>query len=493
MTVDPALLRALRQSVGADPENVPARLHLAQVLLDADQPDDALDEVAGVLAVQPANLEAFALGARAAEQAGLPDRAVAYRRVLAALGGRSVEPGPPVPALPPLWRADGRGARIAAPRAGIGRDRGDDLGDDRTGRADGPPGLDDDVVDLGKLDGLAARAGPGRDRPDRLPDRFGGGRGDGLDVPALPIGVEGQADAADLAEDDAAGLAHDLGWVVEDLERPVTFDDVIGLDHARRRLEAVLVPLRHPDLAARVHRTPVGGVLLYGPAGCGKTFLTRAVAGELGRPRLAAELLEILDGSVEGCARLRAVFEAARAAAPCVLVLDDVDALRAESHEVVVQFLVELDRVQRDDDVLVLATSRVPWDVDPALRRTGRFDRAVLVPPPDRDARSAILAHHLLDWPVRDVAVDRLAEALDGYSFADLWSIAETAAERALERAYATQSPWEVTGEELERVAAETRPSTRSWLELAHGSVARAGGALSVYGDLLAYLRAHPA
>jgi SpoVK/Ycf46/Vps4 family AAA+-type ATPase len=422
MTVDPALLRALRQSVGNDPDNVPARLHLAQVLLDADEPDDALDEATGVLDLEPANAEAIALAADACDELGLTDRADAYRHLLAALA--------------------------ALADAGAGRGP-------RAGRRSRP----DRTVDLDDED----------DRDDEDADD--------------EIDLDREADATDA-------LRH--GWILEDTDPVITFADAIGLDDVGRRLDALLVPLRHPDLAARVRRTARGAVLLYGPSGCGKTLMSRAVAGELARPRFSVELVELLDGTPEGAERLHAVFEAARAKAPCVLVVDDLDVLSQEPHEVVVQFLVEIDSLGGEDGVLVMATSTVPWDIDAALRRPGRFDRAILVPPPNTPARVAMIEHHLLDWPVKDLDVDALARSLDGYSYSDIWLITETAAERALEQAYASESTWEVTGFELDRVAADTRPSTRSWLELAHGSVGGAAGAVTIYGDLLAYLRAHP-
>jgi SpoVK/Ycf46/Vps4 family AAA+-type ATPase len=424
MTVDPALLRALRQSVGNDPDNVPARLHLAQVLLDADEPDDALDELTGVLDLEPANIEAFALAAEACDELGLADRATAYRRLIAALAALD---GTTVPAS--LARRRVRAA---------GRD--EDWDDDD---------LDDDLDD---------------------------------------------ADL-DLDEDDDDADAHDAlrhGWIVEDTDPPVTLVDAVGLEDVARRLEAVLVTLRHPDLAARVRRPARGAVLLYGPAGCGKTLLTRAVAGELSRPRFSVELPELLDGSAGGGERLHAVFEAARAKAPCVLVIDGLDALTGEGHDVDVPFLVEVDSLANDDAVLVMATSSVPWDIDPALRRPGRFDRAILVPPPNTPSRVAMVEHLLVDWPVKDLDVDALASQLDGYSYADISLITETAAERALEAAYTSEAPWEVSGFDIERVVGEVRPSTRSWLELAHGSVGGFAGAVTTYGDLLAYLRAHP-
>jgi hypothetical protein len=438
MTVDPALLRALRQSVGNDPDNVPARLHLAEVLLDADEPDDALDELTGVLDLDPANVAAFALAAEACDELGLSGRATAYRRLLAALEALD---GTTVPATI-ARRTRSRAAGEAA-----------DWDDEDDERFDADEEEDDEDADDADVEIDLDRT-----------------HGDG-------------GDASD---------AFRRGWIVEDTDPPVTFGDAVGLDDVARRLESMLVTLRHPDLAARVRRTAQGAVLLYGPAGCGKTTLTRAVAGELSRPRFSVELSEVLDGTSDGADHLHAVFEAARAKAPCVLVLDGIDAVSQEPHDVVVQFLVEVDSVAGGDAVLVMATSSVPWDIDGALRRPGRFDRAILVPPPSTPSRLAMVEHLLGDWPVQDLDLDALAEQLDGYSYADISVITETAAERALDAAYTSETPWQVSGVDIERAVGEVRPSTRSWLELAHGSVGGAVGAVTIYGDLLAYLRSHP-
>src|SRR3954447_15630251 len=200
-----------------------------------------------------------------------------------------------------------------------------------------------------------------------------------------------------------------------DDERPVlTLDDVGGLEPVKERLRsAFLAPLENPALRRMYGKSLRGGLLLWGPPGCGKTFIARATAGELGARFVGVGLHDVLDMWLgESEHNLHAIFEDARAKAPTVLFFDEVDALgrkrgqlrhNAGLREVVVQFLAELDSFGNDNEgVFVLAATNHPWDVDTALRRPGRFDRMQLVLPPNLEARKAILAFHLRERPVGD-------------------------------------------------------------------------------------------
>ena len=201
-----------------------------------------------------------------------------------------------------------------------------------------------------------------------------------------------------------------------DVERAgVRLADVGGLTEVKKRLEAsFLAPLRNPELRALYGKSLRGGLLLYGPPGCGKTFLAKAVAGELGAAFMHVSLADILDMYIGQSERnVKELFEVARTSAPCVLFLDELDAHRPEAlaHRAapgrattVNQLLTELDGVGSDNEgVFVLAATNHPWDVDPALRRPGRLDRTLLVLPPDRDAREAILRTHLRERPVEGI------------------------------------------------------------------------------------------
>lgn len=299
-------------------------------------------------------------------------------------------------------------------------------------------------------------------------------------------------------------LAHEgeMSPPVEDIERPVVrLADVGGMEHVKERLElAFLGPMRNPALARAFGATAGGGLLLYGPPGCGKTFLARAVAGELGARFLEVGISDVLDMYVGTSERnVAEIFAAARRNAPCVLFLDEIDALgQKRSHlrhsssmrNVVNQLLAEMDPARHGQGVFVLGATNHPWDVDPALRRPGRFDRMLLVLPPDPPARAAILRHHLRDRPTSGVDLDRLVKRTEHFSGADLAHVCDTAAERALAASMRAGRLVPLTTRDLEAAAKEVRPSTGPWFATARNVVTFANTDGS-YDDLAAYLRKH--
>jgi SpoVK/Ycf46/Vps4 family AAA+-type ATPase len=290
--------------------------------------------------------------------------------------------------------------------------------------------------------------------------------------------------------------------VSEMVEQPpaVRLADVAGMDHVKRRLETTfLLPMRNPDLQAMYGRSLSGGMLLYGPPGCGKTFLARAIAGELGASFHTVSLGDVLDmwlGSSER--NLRAVFDTARSHAPSVLFLDEIDALgqkrshlraNAAMRGTVNQLLSEMDSVKANNDgVFVLGATNHPWDVDTALLRPGRFARTLLVGPPDKPARQAILRYHLRDRPVEGVNLRKLAARTDEFSGADLAHLCDTAAEFALEDSLRSGRARHIGMGDFVRALKEIRASTGAWLDDARNVVlfANQGGR---YDDLLAYLK----
>jgi len=286
-------------------------------------------------------------------------------------------------------------------------------------------------------------------------------------------------------------------WDVE--KTGITLADVGGLTEVKERLEAAfLAPLRNPELRRLYGKSLRGGLLLYGPPGCGKTFVARAVAGEMGAKFISVGLSDVLDMYIGNSEKnIHELFQLARAEAPVVLFLDEIDALgqkrsqtrSAATRGSVNQLLSELDGVDAiNEGVFVLAATNQPWDVDPALRRPGRLDRTLLVLPPDGPARESILRHHLAGRPVEGIDLRRLAKATDGYSGADLAHVCESASETALLDGVRTGNPRLIGMKDLERAVKEVRPSTGAWFDLARNVVMFADNDGS-YSDLRAYMK----
>jgi len=287
------------------------------------------------------------------------------------------------------------------------------------------------------------------------------------------------------------------------LGKRVTFAEIGGLDGVKKAIHrTIILPFQRPELYRKYGRQAGGGVMLFGPPGCGKTLLARATAGECGLPFFNVRIEDVLDPWMGISERnLHGLFDQARASAPCVLFVDELDAMAyarrkqqgSAGRALVDQFLQELDAIGAENEgLLVLAATNAPWDVDDALKRPGRFDRTIFVPPPDEDARRHIIRLLLTDRPSEEVDLKRLAKTTPLFSGADLSALVERAVDIVIEEALDSGQEPPLTTQHLEEALIAMRPSTLDWLASARNYVefANQGGR---YDEVSAFLKSREA
>ncbi len=262
------------------------------------------------------------------------------------------------------------------------------------------------------------------------------------------------------------------------LSKPkVTFKDVADMEKLKEVLkDHIVYPLLKPDLARKYGKLGGGGILLYGPPGCGKTYLMKAAAGECKASFINVKLSDVLDQYVGGTEKnIHAIFETARKNAPCIVFIDEIDSLGARRDQLgqsgqymraaVNQLLYEMDGIEAaNENVLVVGATNAPWDVDPALRRSGRLGKTIYVPEPSFVARKAILKLHAKKRPLaKHIAWNRLALATIGYSAADLKAVVDEASAIPWKEAFKTGKERPVTTSDFIKAIKKVKSSLPPW------------------------------
>lgn len=444
MSVD--AVAALREAVRISPDNIPLRLHLARTLVGLGRGDEAEQEFRQALARAPDNVELKLGLADAFYQQGKHSESLVVVEDLLKRGDT-----PPMAYLIHarlLLRAGHVERAVRQYREAVQ--------------------LDPDVADAD----LAGR-----------------------------LGIHAEADESDLVDGRMRTAAVETpSGRLEPVERPtIGFADVGGMEPLKDEIRMKIIhPLEHPELYKAYGKSIGGGILMYGPPGCGKTHLARATAGEVHAGFLAVGINDVLEMWIGQSERnLHELFEQARRSRPCVLFFDEVDALGASrsdmrhsaGRQLINQFLAELDGVESTNQgVLILAATNAPWHLDSALRRPGRFDRILFVPPPDLAARAGILRILCRGKPTQAIDHEHIARRTKDFSGADLKAVVDLAVEAKLREAMTSGVPKPLTTADLVHAAAGVRPTTKDWFATArnYALYSNQGGQ---YDDILSYLR----
>ena len=279
----------------------------------------------------------------------------------------------------------------------------------------------------------------------------------------------------------------------------ITFDDVAGMENLKEEIKLnIIYPFMHPEIYIQYGKKAGGGILLYGPPGCGKTYIAKATANECNATFINISIIDVLDMYIgESERKLHEIFDVARRKSPAVVFIDEVDALgndRMKSGDAVYartlvnQLLNELDGIQSENDsIMIMGATNVPWYVDSALKRPGRFDKTLFVPPPDLKAREETFKISLTGKPIENINYAELAKITEKYSPADIVAVCNSAVDKAIKDAIKTGNKKLINNDLLKEAIREINPSTLEWLKTAENYV-KYSNQSGLYDDVLKYL-----
>lgn len=280
----------------------------------------------------------------------------------------------------------------------------------------------------------------------------------------------------------------------------ISFDDIGGLEAVKKQIRRKIInPFQNKKvLFDRFKRKAGGGVLMYGPPGCGKTMLARALAFECKATFKNVRASEVLDQYIGNAEKkIAQIFLEARRSRPVVLFFDEVEALAqkrqfkssASVNTTVSALLTEMDGFSENEGILFLGATNVPWSIDSAFRRPGRFDRTLFVPPPDRVARKFILTSLLKGRPVSEnLDIGQIVEGCTGYSGADLSALVDTAVDIAIEESPSVDALVPLSTSHFKEASQEIKSSVGEWLGQAR-SFAEYANSNGMYDDLSTFLK----
>ncbi len=462
-------IEALKQALAVSPDNVPLLMMLGQAQVEMFQFPEARETLDRVLAVEPGNAAAKTQIAELIDLQGKTSEAVL----------RVEQVCEESPTFGPAWLL----------RSRLALQEGN--GQQARQYYDAAIAMDASLTDEELLKRIREAGGnqsaPAKEKPSEATPQFSG---DGF---AGAFSSEDEDEFDDLGENDL----DDLGLEFEQMSE-VDFSGVGGMDAVKEDIRMkILYPLENKELFEAYGKKAGGGVLLYGPPGCGKTLLSRATAGEINASFFNIGLHQILDmwiGKSEQ--KLHEIFEMARRKAPSVLFFDEVDALAADRKDMrtsagrtlINQFLAELDgNLDDNEGVLVLGATNAPWHLDSAFLRPGRFDRLIFVPPPDEPAREEIVKIMSDGKPVTGLDPRGLAKKAKDFSGADIKAVFDQAIEASLAEAMKSGKIVPVTQKQLVKAAKNVKPSTRKWFESAKNYALYANQS-GFYDEILDYL-----